>query len=114
MLISRFGSGYTMQIRVQANPDQPVPGHQLSHRSLRSSFRRQKSDSGTESVPTSPTSPTRSMASTITPYSVYNTTAVKNFVNNTFPGSVLLEEHQVNYFHRQGFIQDFLLAGGGN
>ena len=64
----------------------------LDKQSSRSSFRRQMSGSP------APLSPTRTM-SIMNPY---DTTAVRNFVNANFPGSILLEEHQVNGYFVSG------------
>ena len=63
-----------------------------SRRSFRSgSFLRQKSESA-------PLSPTESISSSKQTFSIvdgYNTGPVHGFVNTNFPGSLLLEEHQV-------------------
>ena len=70
-------------MKIQPNISDRPP---LDKQSSRSSFRRQMSGSP------APLSPTRTM-SIMNPY---DTTAVRNFVNANFPGSILLEEHQVS------------------
>ncbi len=93
-MLCRFGSGYTLQIKI--NPNIPIKEELVrdsSRRSFRTaSFRRQKSE-------TSPLSPTGSITSgskqVLSSADGYNTGPVHGFVNTNFPGSLLLEEHQV-------------------
>ena len=76
----RFGSGYTLQVKVQPQSSEPegVKGF-----NSRVSFRRSQSREVA--------SPTHSSVNV----SYRDTHSVEQFINKTFPGSILLEHHQV-------------------
>ena len=76
-------------MKIQPNISDRPP---LDKQSSRSSFRRQMSGSP---VPLSPTH-------TVSIMNPYDTTAVRNFVTTNFPGSLLLEEHQVSGYSVSG------------
>ena len=76
----RFGSGYTLQVKVQPMSSD---SEGLKNFSSRVSFRRSQSREVA--------SPIHSSVS----ISYRDTHNVEQFINKTFPGSVLLEHHQV-------------------
>lgn len=90
----RFGHGYTVQISVKPTGAPPPPVIERST-SIRRSIRSGGGGGGdgprspTHPEPTA-TSPRRTVAT-----SVYDTSPVQEYIVATFPGSLLLESHQV-------------------
>ena len=82
--LSRFGSGYTLQIKVS-------PSGTVNENAFVFSRSQRGSRHGNPS--SAPLSPTRR---TIIPSNVYDTSQVQQFITNTFPGSLILEQHQVS------------------
>ena len=76
----RFGSGYTLQLKVQPKSRE----EDVKQFSSRVSFRHTQSREA-------PTSPTVSIANVN-----HDTAEVEHFITRTFPGSLLLEHHQVS------------------
>ena len=82
--LSRFGSGYTLQIKVS-------PSSTVNENAFVYSGSHRGSRHGNPS--SAPLSPARR---TIIPTDVYDTSQVQQFIINTFPGSLILEQHQVS------------------
>ena len=86
----RFGHGYTVQISVKPSGAPPPPVIERST-SIRRSIRSGGGPrSPTHSEPAA-ASPRRTVAT-----SIYDTNPVQQFIVATFPGSLLLESHQVS------------------
>ena len=90
---SRFGHGFTLHISIQPtgapNAVLERSGSILERSTgVRRSFRSSGPRSPTTGEP--PTSPRRTVAP-----SLYDTDPVQQFIMSTFPGSLLLEQHQV-------------------
>ena len=73
--IYRFGDGYTLQAKVSTTKTNPVQDSQQSPAQSLSSPQPQV------------------LASLLQPE--FDTSALKNFIQQTFPGAMLMEEHQV-------------------
>ena len=79
----RFGSGYTLQIKIQP----VVAGKTFDQHSIHRTHSRSRS-------PT-PTPPSPSHHKGAAPSNPYDTTEIERFITETFPGAYLLEHHQV-------------------